>query len=65
MLILGRKTDESIIIGDDIIVTILAIEGERVKIGIQAPPHVRILRLELSETGQKDKDASTEADDNL
>jgi len=47
MLILGRKTNESVIIGDDIIVTILAVDGDRVKVGIDAPAEVRILRQEL------------------
>jgi carbon storage regulator len=50
MLVLGRKVDESVMIGDDIVVTVLAIEGDRLKIGIEAPPHVRILRQELYET---------------
>ncbi len=50
MLVLGRKLNESVMIGDDIVVTVLAIEGERLKIGIKAPPHVRILRQELYES---------------
>lgn len=49
MLVLGRKTNESVMIGDEIIVTILAVDGDRVKIGIQAPSEVRILRQELYE----------------
>lgn len=47
MLVLGRKTDESLIVGDDIIITILSIEGDRVKVGINAPKHVTILRAEV------------------
>jgi carbon storage regulator len=50
MLVLGRKVNESVMIGDDIVVTVLAIEGDRLKIGIEAPSHVRILRRELYET---------------
>ncbi|MDP6508431.1 MAG: carbon storage regulator CsrA [Chloroflexota bacterium] len=49
MLILTRKIDESIVIADDIIVTVLEISGERVKIGIDAPRSVTILRHELQE----------------
>ncbi len=49
MLILTRKIDESIVIADDIIVTVLEISGERVKIGIEAPRSVVILRQELQE----------------
>ncbi len=50
MLVLGRKTSESLIIGDDIVITVLAVEGDRVKIGIAAPANVRILRQELYDT---------------
>ncbi|MFN8457145.1 MAG: carbon storage regulator CsrA [Anaerolineae bacterium] len=50
MLVLGRKTNQSVMIGDDIIITILAVDGDQVKIGIQAPAQVTILRQELYET---------------
>lgn len=47
MLVLGRKTDESLLVGDDIVITILGIEGDRVKVGIDAPRHITILRSEV------------------
>jgi carbon storage regulator len=47
MLVLGRKTDESLLVGSDIVITILGIEGDRVKVGINAPKHVTILRSEV------------------
>lgn len=47
MLILTRKADESITIGDSIVITVLAIEGERVKLGISAPREMLILRQEV------------------
>ncbi len=50
MLVLGRKTNESILIGDNIEITVLAVDGDRVKIGIKAPNSVRILRQELYES---------------
>ncbi len=50
MLVLGRKTNQSVMIGDEIVVTILAVDGDQVKIGIQAPAQVTILRQELYET---------------
>ena len=49
MLVLTRKVDESLVINDDIVITVLSIEGEKVKIGIKAPRDVTVLRLELAE----------------
>jgi carbon storage regulator CsrA len=47
VLILARKCGERILIGDDIIVTLLKIQGNRVKVGVSAPPAYQILRDEL------------------
>lgn len=47
MLILSRKKDESVIIDDNIEITIIGIENGRVRIGIDAPNHIEILRKEL------------------
>lgn len=47
MLVLTRKAEESLVIGDQITLTILAIEGDRVKIGIQAPREISIHRKEV------------------
>ena len=47
MLVLSRQVDESIIVNDNIIITVLAIEGDRIKIGIKAPREIPILRQEL------------------
>ena len=49
MLVLSRKINETIIIGDDIKVTLLGIEGDKVKLGIDAPRATRIFREELLE----------------
>ena len=47
MLILSRKKDESIIIGDNIIVSIVDIKGDQVKLGINAPHDVKVFRQEV------------------
>ncbi len=47
MLCLSRRTDQKIMIGDDIVVMILDIKGDRVRIGIDAPDDVIILRDEI------------------
>lgn len=47
MLVLTRKNNEAIQIGDDIEITVLAIEGEQIKLGISAPKSVDIYRKEL------------------
>jgi carbon storage regulator len=47
MLVLSRKLDESIIIDGNIEVTVLAVQGRRVKLGIRAPGEVSIRRLEI------------------
>lgn len=47
MLVLTRRTEESVVIGGNITVTVLGVEGEKVKLGIDAPREVTILRSEL------------------
>ncbi|RAK19929.1 carbon storage regulator CsrA [Anoxybacillus vitaminiphilus] len=47
MLVLTRKLKEAIQIGDDIEITVLAIQGDQVKLGINAPKHVEIHRKEI------------------
>ncbi|MNY61413.1 hypothetical protein D3C86_1980900 [compost metagenome] len=47
MLVLSRKKGESIVIQDQIEVTILSVEGDTVRVGISAPPHIDIFRKEV------------------
>jgi len=64
MLVLTRKIDESIIIGDNIDIKVLALSGSQVKIGISAPRSLRILRKEVFDeiqSGQR-KDSALPAE---
>lgn len=55
MLVLSRKKDEKIVIGDDIVITIGEIRGGRVRISIEAPENVRIVRWEVLYGGEGDE----------
>lgn len=54
MLVLSRHRDESIMIGDDIVVTIVDIRGDKVRLGIDAPTHVPVHRQEVYEAIQRE-----------
>ena len=47
MLVLSRKAEQSLLLGDSIVVTVLGIDGDRVKLGIEAPRSVAVLRQEV------------------
>lgn len=51
MLVLTRKSDEKILIGDDIVITVLRTKGKAVRLGIEAPSHMRVLRGEIAFDG--------------
>ncbi len=65
MLVLSRKKGQTIRIGDDIEITIVATSNDQVKIGIQAPKNVEILRQEVFEEIQAENKAATTSVDNL
>lgn len=54
MLVLSRHRDESIMIGDDIVITIVDIRGDKVRLGIQAPQHVPVHRQEVYDAIQRE-----------
>ena len=54
MLVLSRKQNERIRVGDSVVVTVVRVSGDKVRIGIEAPPHVRVLRDELSDELDED-----------
>jgi carbon storage regulator len=47
MLVLSRKVNEKVMVGDDIVITIVKIDRNQVRIGIEAPGHVRVYREEI------------------
>ncbi len=61
MLVLSRQRDETIIIGDDIEITIVDIRGEKVRLGINAPPHIPVHRKEVYEAIKREKQAAKDA----
>ncbi|MDX1565300.1 MAG: carbon storage regulator CsrA [Phycisphaeraceae bacterium] len=60
MLVLSRQRDESIVIGDDIVITVVDIRGDKVRLGIQAPTTVPVHRKEVYNAIQRENQASTD-----
>ena len=60
MLVLSRHRDESIIIGDNIVVTIVDIRGDKVRLGIDAPKDIPVHRQEVYKAIQQEKMAAGE-----
>ncbi|MGO8749543.1 MAG: carbon storage regulator CsrA [Thermoguttaceae bacterium] len=54
MLVLSRQRDESIMIGDNIVVTIVDIRGDKVRLGIEAPTEIPVHRQEVFEAIQRE-----------
>ncbi len=63
MLILTRRTGESLRIGDNVEVTVMAVNGSQVRIGIKAPRNVTVDREEIAERKRLEKGAPTAAGD--
>jgi carbon storage regulator len=60
MLVLTRKSNQSIMIGDDIEVSVLSIMGEKVRIGIQAPRDIPVFRKEVYLEIQQERNGAVE-----
>lgn len=54
MLVLSRQRDESIVIGDNIVVTVVDVRGDKVRLGIEAPREVSVHRREIYEAIQRE-----------
>lgn len=61
MLVLSRKKNESLIIGDDVEIIVIEIRGDNVRLGIVAPDDVRVDRRELREAKDRNKQREDDA----
>ncbi len=61
MLVLSRQKDESIVIGDDVEITIVDIRGNKVRLGITAPKNISVHRREVYDAIQREKNQKEEA----
>jgi carbon storage regulator len=58
MLIISRKKNEGVIINENIILTVIDVQGDKVRIGIDAPDSIKIIRKELLDTEKSNREAA-------
>lgn len=63
MLILTRRIGESLVIGDDVVVTVLGVRGHQVRLGVDAPKDVSVHREEIYQRIQDEKSGNTAISD--
>lgn len=61
MLVLSRHRDESIMIGDNIVITVVDVRGDKVRLGIDAPTDIPVHRQEVYDAIQREKNANKDA----
>jgi len=61
MLVLSRKRDERIVIGDNIVITVVEVRGDKVRLGIEAPTEVPVHRQEVLEAMRRNAEAQHKA----
>ena len=59
MLVLSRKRDERIVIGDNIVITVVEVRGDKVRLGIDAPSEVPVHRQEVLDAMRRSSDTTT------
>jgi carbon storage regulator len=59
MLILSRRINETLMVGDDVRVTVLGVNGSQVRIGVQAPRHIPVHRQEIYEKIKKEESSDS------
>ena len=64
MLVLTRRSKEKIVIGDDVVVTVLTIQDGRVQLGVDAPEYVSVDRLEIREDKNKHGQSNSKKTEN-
>jgi len=64
MLVLSRTRDESIIIGENIVITVIDVRGDKVRLGIQSPQEVSVHRKEVYDAIQEEKKLAEEQEKN-
>jgi carbon storage regulator len=64
MLVLSRQRDESIMIGDEVEITIVDVRGDKVRLGITAPKHIPVHRREIYDAIQREKAQDAEGESN-
>ena len=60
MLVLSRQRDESIIIGDNVVITVVDVRGDKVRLGIEAPIEIPVHRREVYEAIQRENRLAAE-----
>ena len=66
MLVLSRRLNESIVVGNDVVITVLEIRGDQIRLGIDAPRSISVHRQEIyAELARANRDAAVASEDDV